>query len=55
MGTEKLLDFDTAVSIVKNAVKQSHLNNQPHVDLTLVTADKRHITVILCQGRPYVQ
>ena len=33
--------FELAVTLLKQAVKQSHLDNQPHIDLTLVDASRR--------------
>ena len=33
--------LDAAIELLKNAVKFSHLDNQKHIDLTLVQADER--------------
>ena len=35
------LDFNEAVKLLKTAVKHSHLDNQKHIDLTLVNPDQR--------------
>jgi hypothetical protein len=35
------MNIEDAIELVKKAVKESHLNNQRHVDLSLCTADKR--------------
>lgn len=35
------MTVEEALKIVRKVVKQSHLNNQPHVDLSVCTADKR--------------
>ena len=35
------MNLDEAQELLKNAVKQSHLGNQPHIDLTLVSAQER--------------
>lgn len=40
MINEKI-DLDQAISILKNAVKDSHLKNQKHIDLTLIDAEER--------------
>lgn len=40
MINEKI-DLDQAISILKNAVKDSHLKNQKHIDLTLIDAEQR--------------
>jgi hypothetical protein len=34
-------ELDKAITLLKNAVKYSHLNNQKHLDLTLVQAGVR--------------
>lgn len=33
--------LDEAIKLLRNAVKYSHLDNQKHLDLTLVQADQR--------------
>lgn len=43
---EKMNEFESmnlqeAIELLKNAVKESHLDNQPHIDLTLVLAPER--------------
>ena len=35
------ITFDQAVQKLKKAVKYSHLDNQKHIDLTLVNPDER--------------
>ncbi len=35
------MTFDEAVKLLRNAVKPSHLANQPHIDLTLISAAER--------------
>lgn len=35
------MTLDQALELLKNAVKESHLDNQPHIDLTLVSASDR--------------
>jgi hypothetical protein len=35
------MNIEDAIKLVKRVVKDSHLNNQRHVDLSLCTADKR--------------
>ncbi len=36
------MDLDSAIELLKNAVKYSHLENQKHIDLSLVDAQERH-------------
>jgi hypothetical protein len=35
------MNFDEAVKLLKNAVKFSHIDDQKHIDLTLVDASQR--------------
>lgn len=35
------MNVEDAIKLVKRAVKNSHINNQPHIDLSVCTADKR--------------
>ena len=35
------MTLEEAIKLVKSAVKQSHIVNQPHVDFSVLTADKR--------------
>lgn len=35
------LSFEEAVAILRNAVKTSHLDNQKHIDFSLVNANER--------------
>ncbi|MBT3586279.1 MAG: hypothetical protein HN509_15335 [Halobacteriovoraceae bacterium] len=35
------MTFDQAVSLLRNAVKESHIKNQRHLDLSLIKADER--------------
>jgi hypothetical protein len=35
------MELDTAIKLLKNAVKESHLPGQMHVDLSLVQASER--------------
>ena len=35
------INLDEHFEVLKNAVKQSHLNNQPHLDLTIIPASQR--------------
>lgn len=35
------MTFEEAISLLKIAVKDSHLKNQPHIDLTLIKAEDR--------------
>ena len=37
------MNIEEALKIVKKAVKSSHIKNQPHVDLSLCTAQERPI------------
>ncbi len=36
-----MMTLEEAINLLKNAVKDSHLNNQKHIDLTLVDASVR--------------
>ncbi|MBK25189.1 MAG: hypothetical protein CME70_14440 [Halobacteriovorax sp.] len=38
------MTIEEALKLVRKAVKHSHLDNQPHIDLSVCTADKRIIT-----------
>lgn len=35
------MNFEEAVKLLKNAVKYSHIDEQKHIDLTLVDASQR--------------
>jgi len=35
------MNFEDAVKLLKNAVKHSHLNDQKHIDLTLIDASQK--------------
>lgn len=35
------MDLDSAIKLLKNIVKESHLPGQKHIDLTLAQADER--------------
>ncbi|MCR9206105.1 MAG: hypothetical protein NXH75_16090 [Halobacteriovoraceae bacterium] len=35
------MDLNKAIEMLRNAVKDSHLNNQKHIDLSLVDASER--------------
>ena len=35
------MDLNEAIELVKNAVKESHIDGQKHVDLSLVDASER--------------
>ena len=35
------MELESAIKLLKNAVKNSHLDNQKHIDLTLVDAQER--------------
>lgn len=37
-------DYESAIKKVKLAVKESHLNNQRHIDLSVVIASERAAT-----------
>lgn len=38
------MNLEDALNLVRKAVKESHINNQRHVDLSVCTADKRSDT-----------
>lgn len=38
---QQLPSFETAIKLLKNAVKYSNIENQKHIDLTLVNASDR--------------
>lgn len=38
------MTIEEALKLVRKAVKQSHIANQPHVDLSVCTAEQRPIT-----------
>lgn len=40
----KLPTLDEAIEIVRPLVKFSNIDNQRHIDLSVATADKRHIS-----------
>jgi hypothetical protein len=35
------MNFEDAIKLLKNAIKHSHLEDQKHIDLTLVDASQR--------------
>lgn len=35
------MDLDQAIKLLRNAVKESHIENQKHIDLSLVDASER--------------
>lgn len=35
------MTFEEAIELLKKAVKESNIKNQPHIDLSLVNADDR--------------
>lgn len=37
------MNLDEAIDLLKKIVKDSHLNNQKHIDLSLCVASERHI------------
>ena len=38
-----MMNYDEAIKLLKNAVKHSHLDDQKHIDLTLVDANLRDV------------
>ena len=40
---EKLPSFEEAIKLLKNAVKYSNIDNQKHLDLSLVDASERFL------------
>ena len=47
------MTLEEAINLLRNAVKESHLDNQRHIDLTLVDASERATyekALMVCQA-----
>lgn len=47
------MNLEEAINLLKNAVKDSHLDNQKHIDLTLIDASVRadyEKALMICQA-----
>lgn len=47
------MELNQAIELLRNAVKDSHLDNQKHIDLSLVDASERAIyerALMICQA-----
>jgi len=47
------MNLEEAIDLLKNAVKESHIDNQKHIDLSLVDAQERLVyekALMFCQA-----
>lgn len=51
---EGIMNIDEAIELLKNAVKESHIEGQKHIDLSLVDAGERlsyEKALVLCRSQ----